>query len=270
MQRKATRIHKNVDVGSGDEASVQSINSIIYKDPFQAKHNYNTKVKAHARPSRECRKEDVFYADSADPLKSSTNTASTNPERLPNDQEQRILQNWPEEVLPSQAHFYGATSHMNEILSDAYDQLKIALIPYHPWAMWLTHIMEGDFQQISSTEQIRLAFYHLPVQHHGCFGIGEAFLDKLAEHMTLVLFELRKDIDQLTTVAAVGEAIQICRLLIQNLFVKYRLAESSIGKSVVVDSLYDDRTINATQKTNSNCYNCGKLGHRATNCPSKH
>ncbi|KAF5192242.1 hypothetical protein FRX31_018172 [Thalictrum thalictroides] len=88
--------------------------------------------------------------------------------------------------------------------------------------------------------------------------------------MPLVLLELRKDIDNLTTAAAIEETIQISRLLAQNLSVKDRLNYSSLQTTVVSNPLYDDRTINATQESNSNCYNCGKKGHWAANCLSKH
>lgn len=64
-------------------------------------------------------------------------------------QEKRKLDDWPEEVLPSQAKLYGATSHKNRVtfapgtclsfadskvlptLFQTQDQLKTALIPYH-------------------------------------------------------------------------------------------------------------------------------------------
>ncbi|RKF57556.1 hypothetical protein OnM2_073067 [Erysiphe neolycopersici] len=314
LLQRVANVPTNLKVDSDDEASIQSINSLAFKYPSKGNQTYKGKEGTHIRSPKEDKKESFQDSDLSDPLKESINKSFKDPERLPNgdfnleipykmpqaltSQEQRILQDWPEVVLPSQAHLYGATSHKNKVnfkpdtkltianhtviqtLSDAQDQLKIALIPYHLWAMRLTHIMDGDFQQISIwarqsnltwldlvesiiqllkrsralyspmtlfsmmtpqsqetnlqfAERIRLAFYRLPVQHRSSLGIKEAFSDKLAEHMPLVLLELRKDIDNLTTAAAIEETIQISRLLAQNLSVKDRLNYSSLQTTVV-------------------------------------
>lgn len=83
-------------------------------------------------------------------------------------QEKRILDDWPEVVLPSQAKLYGATSHKNRVtfapgtclsfadskvlptLAQIQEQLKTALIPYQFWAMRLVSIMNEDFQQVAT------------------------------------------------------------------------------------------------------------------------
>ncbi|RKF77281.1 hypothetical protein GcM3_073041 [Golovinomyces cichoracearum] len=84
------------------------------------------------------------------------------------EQEKRVLENWPEAVLSSQANLFGATSHKNRVnftpgiclsfadhsvlptLVAVQEQLKTALIPYHLWAMRLVSIMNEDFQQVAT------------------------------------------------------------------------------------------------------------------------
>ncbi|KAI1004564.1 hypothetical protein K3495_g3652 [Podosphaera aphanis] len=92
------------------------------------------------------------------------------PFRKPNGltvQERKFIKDWPETVLPSQAHLYGETNHKNKInfkhdtmlstanhkvlqtLGDIQDQLTLALIAYYLWPMKVTALMDKDFKQVS-------------------------------------------------------------------------------------------------------------------------
>ncbi|POS81749.1 hypothetical protein EPUL_006141, partial [Erysiphe pulchra] len=149
----------------------------VIKDEVENKIEINSKVSQEENTQFQP-EDDIFKQD--EEIKSDLRE----PSRLPNGdfnlqipfhlpqartaQEKRILEDWPEVVLPSQAHLYGATSHKNRVtfapgtflsfadskvlptLVQVQDQLKTALIPYHLWPMRLVSIMNEDFQQVAT------------------------------------------------------------------------------------------------------------------------
>lgn len=145
--------------------------------------------------------------------------------------------------------------------------LKINRKLYSPMTLFAKlKLMPGE-NVADFAKKLRTFFYCLPVPLQFSRAVGETFNDILEEHLPLSLLYLTDNFDKISAAAAMEELIKIIKIISQcNL--SPEVSNKGHSSPVIVDPVFDKRTINVAKESCSRCFKGGKDCHWAPNCNS--